>query len=64
MSLVACEELLMMEEEEVTASTDLGIVDNDDGNEFVCRSISNKSNAERATTVACAPTVANGKLGT
>ena len=42
-------------EEEVTASTDLGIVGNDDGNEFVCRSMSNKSNAERAEAVACAP---------
>ena len=46
----------MMEEEEVTASTDLGNFGNDDGNEFVCRSISNKSYAKRAAAVACAPT--------
>ena len=52
---MACEELFMMEEE-VTASTDLGIVGNDDGNEFVCQSISNKSNTVRDSSVACAPT--------
>ena len=54
MSLVAREESLIVMEEET--STELGIDDNDDGKEFVRRSISNKSNAERAAAVVCAPT--------